>query len=194
MYKLYGTRESRAMRVLWLLEELGQPYEQIDAGPRDPRVTALNGTGKVPVLETDDGMLSDSTAIMTYLADRHGGLTHPAGSIERAQQDSLLHLILDEIEAPLWLGTRHMAILPEDQRVPAILPALMADFSQGMERLESRLQGPFLQGETMTIADILATHCMSWARFVRFPAISDTMLDYSKRLRARPAFKAAAES
>ena len=45
MYKVYGKPTNRAFRVLWLLEELGQDYELIGAGPHDPRVLALNPTG-----------------------------------------------------------------------------------------------------------------------------------------------------
>ena len=42
MYKLYGRVHSRASRVIWLLEELGQPYDLIPAGPHDPQVLALH--------------------------------------------------------------------------------------------------------------------------------------------------------
>ena len=56
----------------------------------------LNPSGKVPVLIVDDTAISDSVAIMTFLADRHGDLTYAAGTIERAKQDSLTQMINDE--------------------------------------------------------------------------------------------------
>ncbi|MFO7919287.1 MAG: TolC family protein, partial [Nioella sp.] len=49
MYKVIGNTQTRAFRVLWMLEELGQPYEHVNAPPRDPAVVAVNPAGKVPV-------------------------------------------------------------------------------------------------------------------------------------------------
>jgi putative NADH-flavin reductase len=53
MYTVIGSPRSRAMRVLWMLEELEQPYELIPAAPRDEAVRAYNPAGKVPVLLVD---------------------------------------------------------------------------------------------------------------------------------------------
>ena len=99
MYTLYGTTRSRAFRVMWTLEELGQPYEMVAAAPRSPEILAVNPSGKVPALDVDGTILTDSVAIMSYLADKHGGLTHPAGTLERAQQDALLHRLNDEFDS-----------------------------------------------------------------------------------------------
>lgn len=101
MYEVYGVVPSRAFRVLWMLEELGQPYELIQTGPRSEEIFALNPLGKIPAMKVDNTVLTDSTAIMTYLADKHGGCTHPAGTLERAQQDALTVEILDEFDASL---------------------------------------------------------------------------------------------
>lgn len=189
MYKVYGRVRSRASRVLWLLEELGVPYEHIDVGPHDPQVVALNGSGKVPVLVDGDHMITDSSAIMTYLADKHGDFTYPAGTVERAKQDALFHTVLDEIDAVLWVAARHGFILPEDKRVPAIMDSTKWEFERNLARLEARLEGPFLQGEKMTISDILLTHCLNWAHGAGFPVTSRKMKDYAKEMRARPAFQ-----
>lgn len=188
MYKVFGTVTSRAFRVLWMLEELNQPYELITAKPRTDAVRAVNPAGKIPVLQIDGQTITDSTAIMTYLADKHHGLTFPAGSIERAHQDALTHAILDELDSSLWIATRHSAILPEDQRVPAIAAPLGADFAQGLERLNDRFVGPFLMGDTMTVPDILLVHCLGWGRMMRFDAGSEALRDYSRRMRERPAY------
>lgn len=191
MYKVYGKVQTRAFRVLWMLEEIGQPYEFIEAGPRSAPITALNPSGKVPVLQVEDQTLTDSTAILTFLADRHGTLTYPAGSIERAQQDALTHLILDEIDAVLWTAARHSFVLPEDQRVPEVKPSLKWEFSQNLARLAQGFQGPFLMGEKMTIADIILTHCLNWAFGAKFPLEQQNLVDYAKSMRAREAFRRA---
>lgn len=189
MYKVYGSVASRAFRVLWLLEELGEPYEFIKAGPRSDAVTALNPSGKIPVLQVGDDIIPDSTAIMTYLADKHGKFTYPAGSVARAQQDALTHAVLDELDAVLWTAARHGFILPEEQRVPAVKPSLMWEFARNLDRLADRMVGPFLQGEQMTIADIIATHCLNWAIGAKFPVENEKLSDYAKSMRARDAFK-----
>ena len=74
MYTVIGTLTSRTFRVLWALEELGQPYAHEPVPPHSERVMALNATGKIPVLLVDGAALTDSTAILTFLADRHGAL------------------------------------------------------------------------------------------------------------------------
>ncbi len=192
MYKVYGQVYSRAMRVLWMLEEIGEPYEFIDAAPRSDAVRALNPSGKVPVLVVDDdAVLTDSTAILTYLGDKHGKLTYPAGSIERARQDVLTHCILDEIDAVLWTAARHSFILPEDRRVPAVKDSLIWEFSRNIKRLEERFQGPLLMGEMMTIPDIILVHCLNWAFSAKFPIEAEGLLAYAKELRGRDAFKRA---
>ncbi|MEX0286241.1 MAG: glutathione S-transferase family protein [Paracoccaceae bacterium] len=191
MYTLYGTTRSRAFRVMWTLEELGQPYEMVEAAPRSPEILAVNPSGKVPALDVDGTILTDSVAIMSYLADKHGGLTLPAGTVERAHQDALLHRLNDEFDSVLWMATRHMRILPEDRRVPEVVETFKWEFANGAARLSQDFVGPFLQGEEITIADILAVHCMGWAHGIEFGGMDDTLRDYSKMMRARPAFRAA---
>lgn len=191
MYRVIGTAKSRALRVLWMLEELGQPYDHIPANPRSDGVAQFNPAGKVPVLIDDGTPITDSTAILTYLADKHGKLTHPAGTVARAKQDGLTHMVLDELDAILWTAARHSFILPEDRRVPQVKDSLKWEFSRNIERLASNMQGPFLMGETMTIADIIAAHCLNWAHGAKFDIDPPALVDYAKMMRARDAFKRA---
>jgi glutathione S-transferase len=123
MYTVTGSPMSRTFRVIWALEEMGLPYELNPASPQSPEVLALNASGKVPVLQEDGEILTDSTAIITYLADKHGKLTAPAGTLARARQDAMTQLCLDELDAVLWTAARHSFALPKDQRVPEIKPA-----------------------------------------------------------------------
>ena len=91
MYEVIGNTQSRAFRVLWMLEELGQSYEHSPEKPHSEMVSSLNPSGKIPILKDDGEVLTDSTAIITYLADKHKALTHPCGTVARARQDGLLH-------------------------------------------------------------------------------------------------------
>ncbi len=191
MYKVIGKPQTRAFRVLWVLEEIGEPFELVPAAPHSDEIYAHNPSGKVPALMDGDDCLLDSTAIITYLADKHGKLTFPAGTIERAKQDALTHAILDEIDAVLWTAARHSFALPEDKRVPEVTASLKWEFARNLDRLADRLEGPFLMGETMTIADIICTHCLNWAFGAKFPTDNEKMQAYAKSMRAREAFKRA---
>lgn len=188
-YKVIGSTKSRTIRVLWMLEELGLPYEHVPAAPRSEEVTRFSPAGKIPVLVVDHVPITDSVAIMTFLGDRHGGLTHPPGTIERARQDSLTHAIIDEFDAPLWLAARHSFVLPEEQRVPQIKESLRREFERAQETFVPRMaeDGPFLMGETMTIPDILLAQCMGWAISAKFP-VTEPFRALTRRLRDRPAF------
>jgi len=190
MYTVIGGLRSRTFRVLWMLEELGQGYEHRAAAPRSEEVTAHYPAGKVPVLLEDGTALTDSVAIMTYLADKHGALTFAAGTLDRARQDGHTQFINDEMDAVLWTAARHSFILPEELRVPQIKPSLKWEFEQALARLSDRLgQNEFLMGDTMTIPDILATHCGNWAKNADFPEPPASVAAYFDRMRDRDAFK-----
>ena len=189
MYKVIGSRASRGLRVLWMLEELGQPYEHVPAKPRSDEALAANPSGKIPALEVDGETITDSVAIMTYLADRHGALTYGAGTLERARQDALTLMILDEVEALIWMAARHSFVLPEEQRIPEVKKSLKWEYEQVLPRLEAALTGPFLTGEMMTISDMLLAHCLSWAERAGFAEAPAKLADLRARMEARDAFQ-----
>jgi glutathione S-transferase len=189
MYRVIGSLRSRTFRVLWALEELGLPYEHVAASPRSDEVLAVNPSGKVPVLIADGVPVTDSTAIVQFLADRHGGLTCPAGTLDRARQDSLTQFLLDEFDAALWMAARHSFILPEALRQSAIKDSLKWEFARSQKTLVGRMgEGPFLMGEAITVPDLILTHCGTWAEAARFPIDEPRLVDYLAAMRARPAY------
>ncbi len=192
MYKVIGAMRSRAFRVMWMLEELGQPYTHISAAPQSPEARTYNPSGKIPALLDGDAVLTDSVAIMTYLADKHGALTAPAGTIARAQQDAMTLWLVDEFDAILWSAAKHTAVLPEDKRVPAVIDSLKFEFERACAKLSERLEGPYLMGDDITVPDLLACHCLNWAMGAKFPRTDEKLFNYAKALRNRPAFLAAA--
>ncbi|MEP0154761.1 glutathione S-transferase [Pseudophaeobacter sp.] len=187
MYTVVGAPMTRSFRVLWALEELGQPYELIPALPQSPEILKVTDSGKVPALIEGDAVLTDSTAIITYLADKHGGLTASAGTLARAQQDAMTQRFLDELDAVLWTAARHSFALPKDQRVADVKPSLMWEFNRNLNRIAPLIKGPFVMGENFTLADIVLTHCLSWAFGAKFPVDNQAMLDYGKAMRGRAA-------
>ena len=193
MYTVIGTVKSRALRVLWMLEELGVAYDHIPAGPRSEEALRHNPSGKIPALLVDGEVVTDSVAIMTYLADRHAGLTFPAGTLDRARQDAFTHAINDEFDAVLWTAARHSFILPEERRLPAIKDSLRWEFEGAQARLGEALgDKPFLMGDTVTIPDLLLAHCLRWAGNANFPVTDPHLLAHRDRMLARPAFARAA--
>ena len=192
MYKVIGQTNTRAFRVLWMLQELGQPYEQVPVNPASEEARSYNPLGKIPALVDGDAVLTDSVAIMTYLADKHGALTAPAGTHARARQDAMTLWVIDEMDALLWSAAKHTRVLPEALRVPEVAPAVAAEFAQSLTTLSRHLgDKPFLMGDQITVPDILAGHCISWGFLAKFPKAPETVQGYNKRLRDRPAYKAA---
>ncbi|KMW58627.1 Glutathione S-transferase [Candidatus Rhodobacter oscarellae] len=189
MYTMIGGPRSRAFRVIWMLEELGLDYKHVLAAPRSDEVTAHYPVGKLPVLLEDDTVLTDSVAIMTYLADKHGALTCAAGTLERAQQDGHTQFLNDELDALLWMAAKHSFVLPEEHRIAEVKDSLKWEYARSLERLEARIgDGPYLMGDQMTLADMLAAHCCRWAANAKFPEPTPAVQGYLERLTSRPAY------
>ena len=190
MIEVIGALRSRAFRVLWALEELGVEYKHTSAGPRSAEARALNPSGKIPILKDGDAILTDSFAILTYLADKYGGLTHPAGTVERAHQDAASLALLDELEGPLWTFSKHSFVLPEDLRVANVRPAVEWEIARAQKHFARRLgDGPYVMGEKFTVPDILAGHMGNWAAKAGLGSDDPAWAAYFERLRARPAFQ-----
>jgi len=192
MYRVIGTVKSRAFRVMWLLEELGQPYAVDPAMPQSDEIRAHNPLGKVPALVDGAHTLTDSVAIMTYLADKHSAFTAPAGTPERAHQDAITLWLIDEMDAVLWTAAKHSFVLPEKLRVAEVKPTLKKEFARNVGLLEEMITGDYLMGDAPSVPDILAVHCLGWSMVAGFEPLPDGIKAYSKRLRTRPAYIAAA--
>ena len=193
MYKLIGSAKSRAFRVMWMLEELGQAYEQDSVAPQSPEALAVNPSAKVPALMDGDDVIIDSVAICQYLADKHDNFTHKAGTIERAKQDSFTHLALDELDGALWWAAKNSFVLPEDLRSDKAAAACEYDYMRGLAHLEARLDdNQFVTGDEFTVPDLIIGHCMGWGiNVMKWQPPKGPLQDYLARLHERPAFKAA---
>lgn len=191
MYTLHGSVKSRAMRPLWLLEELGVDYTFVPTAPRSPEAFALSPLGKIPVLTTPEGTIFDSVAMMTWLADRHGAFTHEAGSFRRAQQDALTNTILETFDAVLWAYAKHSFVLPEERRVPDVKESLRWQFGEHAAAMEKLLGAKaFLTGDAPVIPDILLAHCCGWAAGLGLD-LPEGLRAHMNAMRARPAFRRA---
>lgn len=188
MYTVVGTTPSRTFRVFWALEEMGLPYKrQPDHAQSDP-VRALNPLGQIPILIDGDTVLTDSLAILNYLADRHGQLTHPPGTPDRARMEARINFLLTELEAPIWLMARHGFVLPKEMRHPGLRPMCQSDFAFGEAKFAKLLgDAAFFAGDTLTLADIIAAQTFSWARAAKIP-LQETSAAYLANMERRPAW------
>ncbi len=190
MIRLLGDDRSRAFRVRWMLEELELDYEHVPSRPGADEVVRHNPSGKIPVLIVDGEAISDSTAILHYLTDRHDRFTHRPGTLERARQDSFTNLILDEFDACLWAAARHSFVLPEEWRVGEIKPSLRWEFKRSASRLAGRMQpGCFLIGDEPTVPDFILAHCLIWAKVARFEHEERALDSFLQQMSIRPAFQ-----
>lgn len=188
MYTLIGKLDTRAFRVAWMLEEVGAEYELIKAAPRTDEAFAHHPSGKVPALSVDGRSIIDSSAILSFLADRHGQFTFECGTIERAQQDGWLHLVNDEIDQVLWTAARHSFVLPKEKRVPDVKESLKWEYARNLDRIMDKMEGDYLMGEKPTVPDFVLAHCSGWAKAAGFPTENEKYAAYSKRMKSRPAF------
>ena len=189
MYKVIGNTNTRAMRVLWAMQEIGLNYDHLRVNARSPEALKANFSGKVPSLDVDGIIINDSTAIITYLADKYNKITFLPGTIERAQQDSFTQFILDELDAVLWTAARHSFVLPKELRVSEVRDTLRWEFAKSIKTLELRMgDGPNLMGEKFTIPDIILTHIGGWARVAKFDIPDGKLREYFRRQIKRPAY------
>ncbi len=190
MYKVLGGKRNRTLRVLWMLEEIDEKYELIQTKPHSTELLTHNLNGKVPVLIDNANSISDSVAIMTYLADKHNKLTAPSGTISRAYQDSVTFCILDDLESILWVAAKNTFVLPENRRNPEIIPNLKWEFCKNLSTFSKKINNyNWVGGENFSIPDILLTHCLNWAKRFDFKFENEKIEDYYIRSLERPVYK-----
>lgn len=201
MLTLYGRYPSRSNRAQWALEELGVPYTfyqiDFDAGDTDtPFFRSLNPGGKVPVLQDGDMVITESGAICNYLGDRfpESGLTPGPGSPERAKYDQWMFFAQSELEQPMWTKAKHKFVLPRQWRVQGLGETVAWEFQRAADILSRGLgDNEFIVGDRMTMADIMITHTLSWARVANMELRHRNLLDYVDRNLERPAVQRMAE-
>ncbi len=193
MLKLYGFPPTRSIRVLWTLRELGVEFEFVNVNlmkgeHRRPEFLALNPAGKLPVLVDGDFVLTESVAIVLYLAEKYAdkGLL-PLEIRLRAEVHRWLLFTATELEQPLWRIARHTALYPPDKRLPDEVPLARQDFHDMATVMEEHLKGrQFLVGEKVTVADLVAAYTLDWANDVQLLDTLPCLRSYMLRMYARP--------
>tara|TARA_B110000014_G_scaffold223878_1_gene181776 strand:+ start:365 stop:988 length:624 start_codon:yes stop_codon:yes gene_type:complete len=203
--KLYGMQQSRSFRCLWALEESGLQYEYVPVKLRteetdpnsaqNPAYLAVNVQGKVPSLKDGDMTLTESVAILQYIARKApaAGLVPNCNDQILAKHDELVSFVLAELEQPLWSKGKHIFALPEEHQIPAMLETAKFEFAKALNTLNHLLEEKeFAVADHFSIVDILLAQTFNWAIRFEFD-LPQKYVNLRNRHYDRPAAKRAME-
>ena len=197
MIVVHHLNESRSQRVLWLLEELGLPYEirhyRRDSTTRlaPPELKAVHPLGKSPVLEADGMTLIESGAIVDYLIRHHGnGRLQPAAPTrEYDTYQQWLHYAEGSAMLPLLL---RLYVSRLGAAGAPLAPRIDSELANHLGYVDRSLQGrEWLLGDALSGADIQMSFVGEAARELRASYLN---LDaWVRRFQQRPAYRRALE-
>lgn len=173
--RIYGIAASRAIRALWMAEELGIAYEHVPIHYRDdpdgplgknaPAFRRANPMGRVPAIDDDGLALSESMAINLYLARKHGKGMWPATLEGEAAAFQWSFFAVTEVDPLMVEWASHAFVLPEDRRDPARAAAALEKAALPLGVVDRALSGrPFLTGASFNVADLNLAAAMFRAR------------------------------
>lgn len=197
MLKLHHAPNSRAGRIVWLLEELGLEYElnRMDFHPRalkSDEHRARHPLGRVPVLEDGDVMLYESGAIVEYLIARHsdGALKPAVDSRWFPEYLQWFHYCEGMVMPPVNTIVVQTLLLPEDRRNAEVLGQAQRLLNKALAPLNDALEGRQYLIDTLSGADFMLGHASFMSR--RLGCVGEDMPHlnaYINRVEARPAFQ-----
>lgn len=199
MRQLLGrANSSNVMKVIWLLEELGLPYERKDIGGKfggndTPEYRALNPNGVVPTLVEDGFVLWESNAILRYLAAAHpeGHRFWPRDLHKRANIDRWMDWQQTTLGPPMTVVFWGLVRTPPEKRDLAAIAKAQSRLGELYGMLDAVLAtNDYIGGPDLSVADMaIGVHLHRWMSFdITRPAQKHVESWYS-RLLARPAFK-----
>ena len=173
MLQIYGNPRSRAMRCLWMLEEMGEPYQLIEKSTRTDELQSaeylrLNPNARIPTLVDGDLVLWESMAINLYLALKYEGPMHSVGPtvLGLAAQWSFWAML--ELEGLLLELLNHRAVLPEFARDPSYAERDELLLRKPLGVLNNSLRGrDHLAGGNFTVADLNVASILAWGKMAR---------------------------
>ena len=197
--KIYGVARSRSTRGLWAAAEANIDCEFVSlnfrAGEhRQASFLAINPAGKVPALVDGDVVLTESGAIVNYIANRYAPDLIPSQMHMRALYDQWSYFCLTELEQPLWTIGKHKFALPAEQRIADIFPTAQWEFQQALKLLSEGLgNSSFILGESFHMVDVLLAETIEWAIRFKQDIPYDNVKSYLARCQDRKGYKAMLE-
>jgi glutathione S-transferase len=199
MITVYGAPPTRALRVVWMLEEMNLPYDirsvNFQTRLEDKEFMAISPAGAVPAIRDGDTQLIESCAIMEYLGTKYGPtplVPRPADPHYPAYV-SWLHFGEGSLSAPLnvTIGSRFFA--PDDQKQNWGAQFAVDLFVRKSAALCGPLgRSPYVAGDVFTAADISCGFAIGLSKFLGFEErLEPALRDYMGRLSQRPAYQRA---
>ncbi len=194
MLKIYHSQGARSLRVLWLCEEMGVPYETAEASffkPSDEFKT-INPLRTVPAMQDGDVSMIESVAMMIYIMSKYGPTDLEVKPNEPGYADYLQYLMFGEAGLAAYgnplVATRFMA--PDDQKQNFTAGYLKNAILKRLEFVGQRLNGkPYVAADRFTAADISVAYISTGAKFAAIEdQIPASVKSYIENLWQRPAY------
>lgn len=188
--RVHHLQISRSTRIIWLMEELGLPYDLVQhtrgADFRSPpSLYEVHPLGKAPAVEVDGRVMVESSAIIEYIVDRHGGGKLLPSANGRAEYLEWLHFAEGTLGMPMLVRL----LAPRWGMPEAALGFMDAELKKQLDWIESQLAGKsFLCGEIFTGADINLEYLLEHAETLGLVASRPNLTRYLAALKARPAY------
>ncbi len=197
MLTVHHLNNSRSQRILWLLEELGTPYEitkyqRMEGLPlAPPELKEVHPLGKSPVITDDGKTIAESGAIVEYVIDTYGKgrMKPPAGSDDYWKYVEWMHYAEGSAMLPLLMAL-YAGFLGDGAAM--LRPRIDSEIANNLSYIESGLAGrEFFVGKDLTGADIQMLFVLeaAGARLEPYPSA----VAYRDRMHARPAYRRAIE-
>ncbi len=196
MIRLHHCHQTRSMRSLWLLHELGVRFDvavhPFDKSLRSIDYLALNPAGRVPALEIDGRVIWESGAITEYLCERfpEKGLGRGPGDPERADWLIWVHFAETISQHTAALTQQHVALYDDAMRSPTVMRIEAKRLEKCYGALDRRLTGrDWLLDSGFSAADIGAAQALYMARRFAKPETFPALSAWYERATDRPAFR-----
>jgi len=201
MLKLHFAPNSRAGRIVWLLEELDLPYEinKMAFHPKDLKSDehrARHPLGRVPVLDDGDIRIYESGAIVEYILERHknGGLKPSVESSEYPNYLQWFHYCEGMVMPPINTIIVQTVLLPPERKDETVLGQAQRLLAKALSPINETLTSKDYLIGNFSGADIMLGHSCYMSN--RLGCVSDEMVNlkaYVERISERPSFKVAIE-
>jgi glutathione S-transferase len=197
MLTIYHVPRTRSLRVVWLCEEMGLPYEvRLETfGQPSAEFLEANPLGAFPAIRDGDVVMGESTAIMQYLTETYGPTKLALKPGHPRFADYLQFVTFGEASLSAYMNPviATMFGAPDGQKENFTVEAAKGMFIRRLGALEKKLdEGDYLAGD-FTAADISVGYALGLGEgFGLGERYSAPVKAYSERLKARPAFQAAA--
>ena len=201
MLKLHFAPNSRAGRIVWLLEELELPYEinKMAFHPKDLKSDEhreRHPLGRVPVLDDGDIRIYESGAIVEYVLERHknGGLKPAVDSSDYPNYLQWFHYCEGMVMPPINTIIVQTILLPPERQDETVLGQAQRLLTKALAPVDNTLLGKdYLIGD-FSAADIMLGHsCFMSNRLGCVPEEMNNLKEYVEKITARPAFNTAIE-